>query len=145
MIRRMAVFLQGRFLREEYMIKLISDKYNGNIILSQPLSKEVAEQAKSYLPAELLRILEQSNGIEESMVLPDTGKLEPISWIVYSYEMILEESRYFQETYLLEGVVFSDDGAGNPYYMKENGKIYYFEAIDEEEALVAESLEVFWR
>lgn len=127
------------------MIKLISDKYNGNIILSQPLSKEVAEQAKSYLPAELLRILEQSNGIEESMVLPDTGKLEPISWIVYSYEMILEESRYFQETYLLEGVVFSDDGAGNPYYMKENGKIYYFEAIDEEEALVAESLEVFWR
>ena len=127
------------------MIKLISDKYNGNIILSQPLSKEVAEQAKSYLPAELLRILEQSNGIEESMVLPDTGKLEPISWIVYSYEMILEESRYFRETYLLEGVVFSDDGAGNPYYMKENGKIYYFEAIDEEEALVAESLEVFWR
>ena len=145
MIRRMAVFLQGRFLREEYMIKLISDKYNGNIILSQPLSKEVAEQAKSYLPAELLRILEQSNGIEESMVLPDTGKLEPISWIVYSYEMILEESRYFQETYLLEGVVFSDDGAGNPYYMKENGKVYYFEAIDAEETLVAESLEVFWR
>ena len=127
------------------MITLISDKYNGNIILSQPLSKEVAEQAKSYLPAELLRILEQSNGIEESMVLPDTGKLEPISWIVYSYEMILEESRYFQETYLIEGVVFSDDGAGNPYYMKENGKVYCFEAIDDEEILVAESLEVFWR
>ena len=127
------------------MITLISDKYNGNIILSQPLSKEVAEQAERYLPAELLRILKQSNGIEESMVLPDTGKLEPISWIVYSYEMILEESRYFRETYLLEGVVFSDDGAGNPYYMKENGKVYCFEAIDDEEILVAESLEVFWR
>jgi len=127
------------------MITLISDKYNGNIILSQPLSKEVAEQAERYLPAELLRILKQSNGIEESMVLPDTGKPEPIAWIVYSYEMILEESRYFRETYLLEGVVFSDDGAGNPYYMKENGKVYCFEAIDDEEILVAESLEVFWR
>ncbi|MBQ9142199.1 MAG: SMI1/KNR4 family protein [Lachnospiraceae bacterium] len=127
------------------MITLISKKYDGNIILNKGLDVETAELARNHLPAELLHILEQSNGIEEGMVLPDTGKLEPVSWIIYSYEMIVEENEFFQNIYSVEGIVFSDDGAGNPYYIKDDGRIYCFEACDDEEILAADSLEEFFR
>ena len=35
--------------------------------------------------------------------------------------------------------------AGSPYYIKADGRIYYYEPCDGEERLVAESLEEFFR
>ena len=49
-----------------------------------------------------------------------------------------------KEEYGLDGTVFSDDGAGNPYYIL-NDKIYQFDPIDNESELKASSLEEFYR
>ena len=43
----------------------------------------------------------------------------------------------------MSGVVFSDDGAGNPFYLSD-GKVYEFEPIDNESELIADSLEDFF-
>lgn len=125
------------------MLGLISRKYNGNIILKEPLEDLIAE--KDFLPIELHNILKQTNGILEGMINPNTGQFEAISWIVYSYNMILEESEFYKDNYSIAGVVFSDDGAGNPYYMKSDAKIYYYEIADAEENLVANSLIEFFK
>ena len=126
------------------ILDLISKKYDGNIIVHEGLTIEHAECAREKIPTQLLALFIQSNGIEEVMILPDTGEPEPIAWIVYPYKMILEESIFFQETYGIEGAVFADDGAGSPYYMKNDGRIYYYEPSYEEESFVAESLEEFF-
>lgn len=127
------------------MIEWISKKYEGNIRLNPPLQAKELEAVKQTFPTPLQEILKQTNGIKESMINPNTGEQIEISWIVYPYHMILEESAFYKDTYSLEGVVFSDDGAGNPYYLKTDGKIYLFEAMDNAEALIAASMEEFYQ
>ena len=51
---------------------------------------------------------------------------------------------YYQNEYGLSGVVFSDDGAGNPFYLFD-GKVYEYDPIDNESELIADSLEEFFR
>lgn len=46
-------------------------------------------------------------------------------------------------SYGLSGTVFSDDGAGNPYYIFQD-KVYEFDPIDNESVLKADSLEMFF-
>ncbi len=67
-----------------------------------------------------------------------------IGWIVYSYDEIISSTRFYKEEYGLSGVVFYDDGAGNPYYLSE-GKVYEFNPIDNENNLKADSLEEFYK
>ena len=50
----------------------------------------------------------------------------------------------FIEEYGINGVVFSGDGAGNPFYISD-GKIYEFDPIDNESTHKADSLEEFYK
>lgn len=122
------------------LIDLICQQYEGNILLKAPLNKE----KEDFISEELYSILCISNGIEECMIHPQNGEKIAISWIIYSYEMIVEESAFYKDEYDIEGAVFSDDGAGNPYIMKTNGTITSYNAIDNEENIIAASLYEFF-
>lgn len=123
------------------MIKSISNMYNGNILLHKPY------EGGDYLhiPQEIYSVLQISNGIEETMLEQKTNKRIPITWILYSYEQIIEESSFYKNEYGIDGVVFTDDGAGNPYILKSDGEIMCFNAIDNEESPVAKSLSDFYK
>ena len=124
------------------MIELISEMYKGSISLQKPLN---IEDISNYdIPEELLNLLKQSNGIKETMVNPVTGMLEEISWIIYSYEGIIEWTNFYRDTYSIEGIVFSDDDADDVYYIKPNGKIYSYNTICGEDVYVADSLQSFF-
>lgn len=124
------------------MIELISKMYKGSISLQKPLN--IGDISNYDIPEELLNLLRQSNGIKETMVYPDTGRSEEISWIIYSYEEIIKWTNFYKDTYSIEGIVFSDNGADEVYYVKPNGKIYSYDAICGEEAYVADSLQSFF-
>ncbi len=118
-------------------ICLITQMYNNNILLHEPLRISVSD-----IPAELLEILRVSDGIEEIMTVKDSK--ESIGWILYSYDMIKNNTAYYTEKYGINGYVFSDDGAGNVFIMKKDGSIYLYDSIDGEENYFAESLVEFW-
>ena len=80
----------------------------------------------------------------EDMIHPKTGEMMEIGWIIYPYDEIKKWSSYYQNEYGLSGVVFSDDGAGNPFYLFD-GKVYEYDPIDNESELIADSLEEFFR
>ena len=111
--------------------------YNNNILLHNALQTDA-----SNMPEELLEILRVSDGIEEVITIRD--KKESIGWILYSYDMIKNNTGFYAEKYGINGYVFSDDGAGNVFIMKEDGSIYLYNAIDGEEDYYAESLVKFW-
>ena len=118
-------------------ICLINEMYNNNIRLHAPL------QSIEYgMPTVLLEILCVSDGIEEVMCIGDR-KL-PIAWILYSCEMIKNNTEYYTSEYGIDGYIFSDDGAGNVFVIKEDESIYLFNVIDGEEEYFAKSLADFW-
>jgi len=121
------------------ILELIRSFYGDNIVLLEPCGSDL-----DGLPEVLKGILKISDGIQESMVLPKTGERITIGWIIYSYEMIQKMTAYYKDEYGIEGTVFSDDGAGNPYYILDE-KIYQFDPIDNESEQVAESLEEFYK
>ena len=92
------------------------------------------------MPEALFALLCVSNGIGETMLHPKTGKEMMINWIVYPYEMIVEWTAFFTTNYGLKGVVFADDGAGEPYIIKPDGIITCFNGIDNEETKIADTL-----
>ena len=94
------------------------------------------------MPTVLLEILCVSDGIEEVISVGD--RKESIGWILYSYEMIKNNTEYYTTEYGINGYIFSDDGAGNVFVMKEDESIYLFNAIDGEEDYFAKSLVEFW-
>ena len=121
-------------------IRKISEMYHENISLYPPC------QTKSVLdvPAEITSILHISDGICETMANPETGEVMPIGWIIYPYEMIQSDTAFYKAEYKIDGVVFSDDGAGNPFVLKPDGTVVCFNAIDDEEDKVSNSLSDFW-
>ncbi len=118
-------------------ICLIKRMYDNNIKLHNPL-----QTIDSSMPTELLEILSVSDGIEEVITVGDRN--ESIGWILYSYEMIKNNTEYYAMEYGINGYIFSDDGAGSVFVMKEDGSVYLFDAIDGEEEFFAESLVKFW-
>lgn len=114
----------------------IQELYDGNIILHAPYTGSNEDNIPEVLYA-LLRI---SNGIGETMRNPGTGEEMMIAWIVYPYEIIAAETRFFAATYGLKGVVFANDGAGNPYLIKPDGTITQFNCIDNQETRIANTL-----
>ena len=123
------------------MIDLIK-KYDGNMKEFPPLNGEIDT---SFLPTELLEILKRSNGIMETMQNPMNDETIDIGWIIYPLSEIMGATSFYKKTYGIEGTVLSDDGAGNPYYIKKDGRIYQFECVGNEEQKVAESLEHSFR
>ena len=120
------------------IINLINEKYKGNISLQEHLN------CVDNFPKELMAILGHSKGIMETMIHPKTGEMMEIGWIIYPYDEIKKWSTYYQNEYGLSGVVFSDDGAGNPFYLFD-GKVYEYDPIDNESELIADSFEDFFR
>lgn len=118
-------------------IYLINEMYNNNIRLHTPL-----QNIDSGMPVALLKILSVSDGIEEVISVGD--RKESIGWILYSYEMIKNNTEFNVAEYGINGYSFSDDGAGNVFVMKDDESIYLFNAIDGEEEYFAESLAKFW-
>lgn len=94
-------------------IRLINKMYNNNIRLHTPL-----QNIDSGMPTALLEILSVSDGIEEVISVGD--RKESIGWILYSYEMIKNNTGYYTAEYGINGYIFSDDGAGNVFVMKDN-------------------------
>lgn len=121
------------------IIDVIRDLYKGMIKLQAPVDCEGYD-----LPEELKMLLRQSNGIQETMFHPQNGKEIVISWIVYSLDEIIRETQYYKEEYGINGVVFSGDGAGNPFYISD-GKIFEYDPIYNESILKANSLEEFYK
>ena len=121
------------------IIDVIADFYDGMIKLQEP-----ADCNNYDLPEELKKLLIQTNGIQEIMIHPQTGEEIVIGWIVYSLDEINRETQFYREEYGINGVVFSGDGAGNPYYISD-GKIFEFDLIDNESILKADSLEEFYK
>ena len=124
------------------VIESILKMYKGNISLCEPLN--IGEISNYDIPEELLNILKQTNGIKETMINLNTGIPMEISWIIYSYEEIIEWTKFYRDTYSIEGTIFSDDGADTVYYMNTNGKIYSYDAICQEKTYVADSLRSFF-
>ena len=122
-------------------INRIFDMYDGNISLQPSYKGSCSEN----VPDELYSILQVSNGILETMSSPKTGEKIPITWILFSYEKIIEETSFFKSEYGVEGIVFADDGAGNPYVLKSDGKIMCYNVIDNEETQIACSLCDFYK
>lgn len=114
-------------------LDLIFKTYNGNIKSYEPIKKSICN-----LPKELYDLLSESNGVEETDIID-------IGWIVYPYKMIIEETEFFKNEYSINGFVFSDDGAGNPYYIKQDGKIYYYDCGYNEEVYKNDSLYDFFQ
>lgn len=121
------------------IIELIRKFYDGNIELQTPNKSDALS-----VPDVLKSVLSKSDGILETMLVPKNGKRITIGWIIYPYEMIQKETAFFKEEYGIDGTVFSDDGAGNPYYIHDN-KIFQFNPIDNESELIAGSLEEFYK
>lgn len=121
-------------------IDQIAALYQGNILLHPPYEGEWTINT----PEEIRSILRISNGIEETMLHPKTGERMSIGWIVYPYEMMLEENSFYQQEYGIEGFVFSDNGAGEPYLLKADGTVACFDPICGEESRAAESLSSFY-
>lgn len=118
-------------------ICLINEMYNNNIRLHTPL-----QNIDCTMPTSLLEILSVSDGIEEIISIGD--RKESIGWILYSYDMIKNNTEFYTAEYGISGYIFSDDGAGNMFVMKDDESIYLFNAIDGEEEYFAESLAEFW-
>lgn len=121
------------------LIERIARDYGGNIGLRDP-AKESAE----WLPAELAALLAESNGIMEISRLPD-GTFVDNGWIVYPLEEICSRTGFFKRKYFIDGAVFADDGAGNPFYIAANGRVYFYDCGIAEEVCEANSLKDFFK
>lgn len=122
-------------------ISRIRELYDGNIILHDPYR----DSNKDNIPEALYELLCISNGIGETMRHPGTGEEMMIAWIVYPHEMIAAETRFFVANYGIKGIVFADDGAGDPYLIKPDGTITHFNCIDNQEIKIADTLFDYFR
>ena len=122
------------------IISLVKQKYENNFQLCPPLNKSQYNEARVFLPDELLSILSVSNGIEETIIIPNTGKIEVIGYIIYPYKDIKEWTTFYHNKYGCEGIVFAGDGAGGEYFINPDGQIYYYECMGEDGEPYADSL-----
>ena len=120
------------------VIDLIYKKYNGQIKLNNPIVCK-----DNSIPESLREILLETNGIQETMIHPKTGEPMEIGWIIYSYDEMINATNYYRNEYGLSGTVFSDDGAGNPYYILDD-MVYEYDPIDNESNLMAETIIEFF-
>ena len=104
------------------LISMINNKYGGNIMLRPPY----AGAHDGNIPETLHSMLCHANGIMETMTIPGT--------------MIVEWTAFHTSHYGIEGVVFADDGTGDPYILKPDGSVTCYHVIVSEEDVVANTL-----
>lgn len=121
-------------------IKLIQQIYGERCRLNAPLDKTLLAEADTILPNELFEILKVSDGIDESMEHPKTGKPMLIGKIIYPFSEIKSQTKVYADTFGGDGTVFSSNGAGGYFIIKENGKVYLREYPDEDEELYADDI-----
>lgn len=122
------------------LISMIRSKYKGDVLLHKPYCGRRSDS----VPEELYAILCACNGISETITLPGTAEKVTIGWIVYPYEMIMESTAFYAANYGIGGVVFSDDGAGNPFILNPDGSVSCYHPIANEETPQADSLSDFF-
>ena len=127
------------------IIDAVRNRYAEDFLLREPLDDERYEKAKALFPAELAELLHESDGIEETMVIPKTGERVSVYFIVYTFDEIISETETYRADHGGDGVVFSGNGAGGKYVIKPDGKVYFREYYDEEEEFCAGSLLEFFR
>lgn len=121
------------------LLERITKAYDGNVRLREPL----AESAE-WLPGELAALLAESNGVMETAAASD-GSVSEVGWIVYPFEEICGQTGFFKRKYFIDGVVFSVDDAGNPFYIAANGRVFLYDCGIAEEICRADSLKKFFR
>lgn len=133
------------------LLKLIQLTYENNIHLKDGATSQQIDFLKKFIdfkiPNELLELLSISNGIEETMYIPQINQTESISHIVYSIEMIISENKFYSKEYNLNNIlIFSDNGIGNPILINSNLKIYLFDCIDNQlEYISNDIVEYFYK
>ena len=105
-------------------IKLIQQIYGERCRLNAPLDKSIFTEAEAILPHELSGILKMTDGIDEIMTHPKTGKPMTIGRIVYSFGEIKSQTERYSSTFGGEGTVFADNGAGGYFIIDPDGKVY---------------------
>lgn len=115
--------------------------------VAAPASVMQIQEAERLLlmpfPQELESLLQYSNGIEELMLVGD--EKIAIDWILYPLDEIVNTTQFYQEKYDKKGIFFAGDGAGDPFYITDNGEVSYFHPIVDEDETVAASLTEFYQ
>ena len=117
-------------------IEQISNQYGGEILLHDPYTGDKHEN----ISQEIYSFLQISNGISETMRLPNKKEKIEIVWLIYSHDMILEWTSFYDTNYGLKGTVFSDDGGDCVYCIKPDGAITCFNSMDNDETQIADTL-----
>lgn len=120
---------------------------SGMIQIFDPVSDTQIQEAENLilmlLPPELSNLLQYSDGITQLMYLH--GEKITIGWILYSLSEVVKNTQIFQTTYHKDGIVFSDDGTGDYFYIMSSGEVRQFHPIDGEDEVIATSLTEFYR
>jgi len=81
------------------LIEIISKAYEGRIKLQEPLGLD-----DIALPTELKVVLIKTNGIMETMIIPQEEQPIDIGWIIFPYEQICKETELYKKEYDIDGV-----------------------------------------
>ena len=117
-------------------IDRISRRYRGELLLHPPYRGK----RDGRVPEELYAILCISDGISETMRLPDTHQRAEVGWILYPHQMILEWTEFYAANYGTEGAVFADDGADCAYCIRPGGTVACISGAEDREARIADTL-----
>lgn len=125
--------------------ELIRELYGDSCKLCSPIDESQYIDAKTFIPEELYEILKISNGINETMKLPNREDNIIIGWIIYPFDEIKSQTKRYREEYSGEGIVFVGNGADGFFILKPDGKVFIREYLDEDEELYADSLAEYFR
>lgn len=93
------------------IIELIRELYGDFCVFCPPLDESRYNEAKMLVPEELFEILKISNGIKETMELPNREERIVIGLIIYPFDDIRSQTERYINEYSGEGVVFVGNGA----------------------------------
>ncbi|WP_294755145.1 SMI1/KNR4 family protein [uncultured Ruminococcus sp.] len=127
------------------IIELIRELYGDFCVFCPPLDESRYNEAKMLVPEELFEILKISNGIKETMELPNREERIVIGLIIYPFDDIRSQTERYINEYSGEGVVFVGNGADGFFILKSDGKVYFRGYLDEDEELYADSLAEYFR
>lgn len=127
------------------IMELIRGLYGDCCVFCPPLDESLYDEAEKLVPEELLEILKISNGIKETMELPNREESIVIGWIIYPFDEIKAQTELYINEYNGEGVAFVGNGADGFFILKSDGKVYFRGYLDENDEPYADSLAEYFR